>query len=256
MRQKVFDCFCFFNELDLLEIRLNILNPHVDFFVLGESTETFSGKKKPLYFQENWKRFAEWDKKIIHVVIPPFPTTNAFERAGYQKDYLRTVLKQTPSPASNDIIYFGDLDEIWKPQKIDGKVYNLRQLNYSYYLNNRSSEQWVGTIVTKYRNIRFKGGNFNTLRATHTNELNNGGWHFSNMGGPEQIKKKLDAYDHQEYNTELNKEVIEDRMANNEDYVGRGVDWQGKPFEFRIDEVDLPQYILDNKHKYARYFKS
>lgn len=254
MKKRVYDCFMFFNELDLLEIRLNILDPHVNFFILGESTETFSGKPKPLFYAENSERFKKWHKKILHVVIPTFETNNSFERAGYQKDYLRKVLKQSPSPSPNDLVYFGDLDEIWIPQQIrNDRVYNLRQLNYSYYLNNRSSEQWVGTIVGRYKS--FKDSDFNTLRATHTNELDNGGWHFSNMGGPEQIKKKLEAYDHQEYNTLENLTLIEDRMKDGEDYVGRSVDWQGKPFVFHTSEVDLPQYLLDNKEKYKHLFK-
>ena len=53
-----YDCFSFFNELDLLEIRLNVLKDAVDKFVLVEAGETHSGKPKPLYFKENEARFA------------------------------------------------------------------------------------------------------------------------------------------------------------------------------------------------------
>ena len=65
---KKYDIFTFFNELELLEIRLNILNDYVDYFVLIECTETFSGLKKPLYYNENKNMFERWGHKIIHIV--------------------------------------------------------------------------------------------------------------------------------------------------------------------------------------------
>ena len=63
---KVFDVFLFFNELDLLEVRLNLLYPFVDHFVINEATKTFSGLDKPLYYLENKDRFEKFQDKIIH----------------------------------------------------------------------------------------------------------------------------------------------------------------------------------------------
>lgn len=241
----IYDCFTFNGELDILEIRLNILDSHVDYFVLCESTETFSGKEKPLYYEENKARFAKWNHKIIHRVVSKREFSNAFERAAYQKDNIREALiKCSPE----DLIYYGDVDEIWKPQTEEGK---LKQLNYCYYLNNRSSEEWQGTNVCKYKNIR----NLNELRADHSNVLNDGGWHFTNMGGIKEIKRKLESYDHQEFNIDEVKNDLEMKIKLGEDYVGRDTDWQGKPFEFWVDETDLPEYVIINKQKYANYFK-
>ncbi len=241
----IYDCFCIFNELDLLEIRFNILDEHVDYFVLGQSTETFSGKEKPLYFDINDKRWAKWKDKIIEVNPPKLPTSSSFERAGFQKDYLRTALADCKD---DDIIYFGDVDEIWTPQTEEG---NLKQLNYSYYLNNRSSEEWIGTIVSKYKNLR----DLNALRADHSNVLEDGGWHFTNMGGVEQILKKLASYDHIEFDTEDVRSKVAERMERGEDYVGRGRDWQGNPFRMCWDERHLPQYLLDNKQTWIKLFR-
>lgn len=246
----IYDCFSFFNELDILEIRLNILDEYVDFFVLGESEQTFSNKNKSLIYHENKSRFERWNHKIIHVIHPKTNSANSFEIAAYQKDNLKIGLS---GAHDEDIIYFGDVDEIWKPKQIDDKVYNLRQFNYSYYLNNRSSEEWVGTVVLKYKNI--KEGSFNYFRANHTNELNDGGWHFTNMGGEEQIIRKLDAYDHQEFNTDYIKSQIKYRIENNIDYVGRQRDWLGKPFTFRIEEENLPTFLKENKNNYLHLFK-
>lgn len=246
----IFDCFTFFNELDLLEIRLNILDKYVDYFVLCESPQTFSGNSKPLYYKENKKRFKKWNHKIIHHVADRYYTDDAFKRAFVQKESLMDALTHLKD---DDIVYFGDLDEIWKPQEVDDKVYKLKQLNYSYYLNNRSSEQWIGTIVGKWSNIRKEGFNYNRANPSHFKE--DGGWHFTNMGGPMQIRRKLTAYDHQENNTFLNKRVIADRIKNNEDYVGRSLDWQGKPFTMWIEDISLPEYLLSNKSKYKKLFK-
>jgi beta-1,4-mannosyl-glycoprotein beta-1,4-N-acetylglucosaminyltransferase len=246
----IYDCFSFFNELDILEIRLNILDEYVDFFVLGESEQTFSNKEKPLYYKENKDRFKKWNHKIIHVVHPKVNIHNSFEIAAFQKDNLKLGIVNAND---EDIIYFGDVDEIWKPKQIDDNVYNLKQLNYSYYLNNRSSEEWVGTIVSKYKNI--KNDSLNYFRANHTHELEDGGWHFTNMGGEEQILKKLEAYDHQEFNNDYIKSQIKHRLDNNIDYVGRRVDWLGRPFEFRVEEDFLPKFLKENKSSYKHLFK-
>lgn len=244
----IYDTFCFFNEFDILEIRLNILDPYVDFFVLCESTQTFSGKPKPLYYQENKELFAKWNHKIIHHVVGDFETSSAFERAAYQKDSIREKL-QNCNP--EDIIYYGDVDEIWKPKEIGDKIYKLRQLNYCYYVNNRSSEEWRGTSVCKYKNLI----NLNNLRANHQNIIEDGGWHFTNMGGVEKVLQKLDAYDHQEKNTERNRKNLQKRFKENKDYVGRIFDWKWKRFKFWMDESDLPKYLIENKDKYKNLFK-
>jgi beta-1,4-mannosyl-glycoprotein beta-1,4-N-acetylglucosaminyltransferase len=246
----IYDCFTFFNELDLLEIRLNILDEYVDYFVLGESSETFSGLEKPLYYLENKDRFSKWNHKIIHHFNGKLETKNSFDRAFFQKEGMMDSIKHLKD---DDIVYYGDLDEIWKPQDVDDKVYKLHQLNYAYYLNYRSSEEWIGTIVGKYKNIRKMG--FNYLRANPTDFKYDGGWHFTSMGGPEQIRKKIESYDHQEYNIEWIKDTIEERMKEGKDFVGRSTDWKGVPFSFRVDESELPSYILNNKERYIEYFK-
>lgn len=248
-----YDCFSFFNELDLLEIRLNILDPYVDYFVLMESTQTFSGKDKPLYFWENRERFKTWLPKIIHVVPPTEKGSpvepNSFERAFHQKEFLKVGLVHAKD---EDTIYYGDLDEIWRRQTTEDQVLSLEQLNYCYYLNNRSSERWIGTVVGKWGIIKTQ--NLAHWRATHTNIVPDGGWHFTNMGGANQIRKKLEAYDHQEYNLPEIKSDLERRIKEGLDYVGRGGDWTGTRFSFWKDDSDLPKYICDNTFKYHDYF--
>jgi hypothetical protein len=247
----IYDCFTFFNELDLLEIRLNILDKHVDYFVLGECEETFSGNAKPLYYLENIDRFSKWNHKIIHHINTKIETTDSFARAHHQKE---SIMDSLSNISDDDIVYYGDLDEIWKPQEIsDDSIYKLKQNNYCYYLNNRSSEQWIGTIVGKWGSVKKDGFNYN--RANPKNFIEDGGWHFTSMGGADQIRKKLESYDHQEYNLEWIKNTIEDRMKTGLDFLARPNDWQGKPFTFWVEEENLPDYILNNRETYKEYFK-
>lgn len=242
----VYDCFMYNGEEDILEIRLNILDQYVDYFVLYESIETFSGKPKPAYYTENRERFAKWGHKILNYVIQPKEFTDPFERAGYQKDSIRYALRDCKP---NDWIYYGDVDEIWKPQTKEGK---LRQLCYSYYLNNRSSEDWQGTNVCKYKNLY----NLNEWRANHDVILEDGGWHFTNMGGYEALINKIESYDHQEVNIPWVKDGLKARMDANIDFLGRTHDWKGNEFKMWVDESDLPQYLKDNKQKWIHLFKS
>jgi len=282
---KIYDIFTFLNELDLLEIRLEMLNDYVDKFVIIECVETFSGHPKPLYYEENKKRFEKFHHKIIHHITydPPksfqdleqrivdpktdeltkqiceqaLTSTNVppgelhWLKEFYQKEVLRRPLLDL---ADEDLCFVSDVDEIWNPELIynikDGKIYKLKQLVYSLYLNNRSNEPWAGTLLTKYKNI--KNGCLNHLRTaskTQYEYIENGGWHFTFMGGKNQIKLKLESYGHQEYNNEWTKSQIENNLVLNKDVLGRN------QFIFRVDDSELPKYIKENKEKYLIYFK-
>lgn len=233
------------DELDMLEIRLNILDTCVDYFVIGESYQTFSGRRKPLHYLENRVRFIKWVDKIRHVLIPEMDTEDVFERTAFQKDYLRTAIQGCDL---DDIIYYGDVDEIWRPQDKEGK---LKQLCYSYYLNNRSSEDWQGTNVFQYGNIR----NLNDIRADHSVILEDGGWHFTNCSNLEGVLKKIESYDHQEVNIPWVKDGLKARMDANIDFLGRTHDWKGNEFKMWTDESQLPEYLLNNKQKWQHLFK-
>lgn len=283
---KIYDVFTFFNELELLEIRLNVLNDHVDHFVIVESTETFSGLPKKLFFQENKNRFSAFEEKIIHYVIDDVPadeddlrkrlldpTITPLDREilndaltsenvpkgvvhwlkeFYQKESIKKALANL---ADDDICYLSDVDEIWNPQaKIDFRkddVFKLRQNVYSYFVNNRSSERWAGTLVTKYKNVKHACLNhLRTASKTKYTYVGSGGWHFTNQGGAERIREKIEAsYGKEDLNTDEIKSQIEERMLRNTDYVGRG-------FKFWKDETGLPSYLLLHRDRYKTLFRT
>lgn len=281
---KVYDIFTFFNELELLEIRLNILDEHVDYFVIVESTETFSGKTKELYYEKNKALFEKWNHKIIHHVIDDTPKDRVdLERrilegglSNLDKEVIRNTLTSDNVPEGqthwlkefyqkesikkalinlldDDLCFVSDVDEIWNPEidlkNMESVIFRFKQRMYVYYLNNRSSEAWAGTLLTSYSNIRNACLNHvRTPRKTKYRYIKNGGWHFTNMGGADRIRRKLESYGHQEFNNDKIKADLEEKMASNTDFIGRR-------FRFWKDETGLPEYITSNRDKYKNLFK-
>ena len=262
---KIYDIFTYNGEEDLLEIRLNILNDFVDEFIIVEAPTTFSGKSKPLYFEKQKERFTPFLHKIKYFVIDDYPNDTEilkladkspnvpkngpehWRREFYQKESIKKALTHLKD---EDICFIGDVDEIWKltqgmPKKM-GK-YKLRQLVYVYYLNNRSNEPWTGTLLTNYKTI--KEGCLNHLRTDKNwTVLEDGGWHFTSMGGFEEVRRKLsDSYTEESYNNNEVQSKLSERFGK-KDYMGR-------KFKFWIDESDLPKYIIENKEKYKKLFK-
>ena len=87
-----------------------------------------------------------------------------------------------------------------------------------------------------------------TPSKTKYSYIKNGGWHFTNMGGADRIRKKLESYGHQEFNNDKIKTDLEQKMASNTDFIGRR-------FRFWKDERGLPEYITNNREKYKNLFK-
>lgn len=169
----------------------------------------------------------------------------------YQKESIKKALVGL---ADDDMCFISDVDEIWNPDArfdlTSDRIFKFRQRVYLYYLNNNSSEPWVGTMATKYKNI--KNSCLNHLRnptKTRYKFINNGGWHFTSMGGLEKVREKLNSsYTSESYNTPEIQAKLEERMRENKDYIGRN-------FKFWTDESNLPSYLIDHKEEYKKLFK-
>lgn len=263
----IIDAFSFNGELDILEIRLNVLDKVVDEFVICESDTTFTGLKKPLYFKENKERYAKWLPKIKHFVMASDDAVlkaQAVQSPGVPKDLHWWVREFTQKESmryalthlkDDDTVFIGDADEIWNPNNLPplDQRSKLEQTVYSYYLNNRSSEWWEGTSVIPYHFIR--NDTLDNLRAhdSHRKYMQaptfpNKGWHFTNMGGEEFVKRKLASYSHQEFNNNYYLGNISTQIKENKDFIGRN-------FTFTVDETGLPEYLLQNKDKYSHLWK-
>ncbi len=211
-RAKIYDCFLFYNELEILNIRLHELYDHVDNFVLVESEETFRGKPKPLYYQENKHMFEKFADKIIHIIVKGhYESQNKaawapyWERNFFQRDHIMNGLVGC---RDEDIIIMSDVDEIYRAQmikEIQNKIDSVpaHQFKcivcmldyYGYYFNRFDAKQtpWLGACAVHYENLKkYSPSHFRKMR-NRALMINNAGWHFSYMGGFEYVVNKLGA---------------------------------------------------------------
>lgn len=214
---KVYDCFMFFNELEILKIRLAELDPVVDYFVIVEAEESHQGRSKPLYFQENAHLFAPYLHKIITYTYPKHPRgTFSWNRERWQRDAIVSALA---SAAPDDLILISDCDEIPRKEAVlemeqilkENSVATIscHQNYYSYFLNSVHEYFWIGTVATARLTLdQITPSVLRDLRFQPTVLLSQSGWHFSSMGGDEAVRNKLANFAHFEMRGRQ-KEVID-----------------------------------------------
>ena len=279
---KVFDCFPFYNELDLLEIRLNVLNDVVDYFVLSESTRTFTGKPKPLYFEENKDRFKKFAHKIRHVIVDDSEYDSNIDVWQREFDQKNSVFRGISDCKDDDFVIVSDVDEIIKPDLISKFVVNnsnsiaiIKQPSFYYYLNCQSTEVFDKAKMAKFKHIKSpqqlraypKFSRHNSNKLVHTLFkwygsirkricvkfgscviCEDGGWHFTYMKSPEEISDKITDFSHTEYNLDKFTSIgsIQSRMKSFKDPYDRG-------YQLKIIEIDnsFPEYIVNNQKKYS-----
>jgi len=246
---KIVDCFIFYNELEMLLYRLEILNEVVDYFVIIESTHTFDGKEKSLYFAENAQLYEKYRDKIIVVTTDdmPFKYPNIDVLLGHQwlnerqqRNHIDTGLKFLSSKLENglqdeDIILITDLDEIPDPQtlrKVKNKnirvtVNILDMYMYYYNLNTRHEVKWLKAKILTYKAYKtYACANItcDQLRLKHDYKIiPKGGWHLSYFGDAQFIKNKIEHFSHQELNVDeyTNPEKINGRIKKCADLYDR-----------------------------------
>ena len=254
----IIDCVTFNGEHDIWDIHYNVLKHSVDEFIVVEFDKTFSGKdKEPTFNYEKYPdvtyRFLteEWYGKYKELAESSPNTKGAehWKREFMQKESVKDALTHLKD---DDIVFIGDVDEVWNPEHLiyltcGQEVEKMKLAVYTYYLNNRSDEQFWGTIFGKYKNI--KGECLNHLRTNAEKTKGRYGWHFTNVMSLGKIRDKLNAsYTAESYNTPEVQALLEHRYKNNIDYMGRS-------FQFRVDESELPKWLLDHKNDYKHLFR-
>jgi beta-1,4-mannosyl-glycoprotein beta-1,4-N-acetylglucosaminyltransferase len=274
-QRKIWDCFGFFNELDILEIRLNTLDPIVDQFVLVEATRTHSNLPKPLYFEENKDRFAHFLPKIKHIIVEEYPLyETSWTYENYQRNCMIRGLKDC---AFNDIVIISDVDEIPNPETVlkckdMPGIKTLQQKFYNYYLNCQIQNEriwnqgtkvlsfydfltWYEHHVFNYNEYCLRNANNGTtptlIRMTQGTLIENGGWHFSYLGGIEKVKEKIMAFAHQELNTAQVTNNITKSITSGKDAIRQGDFLQ----TVELDNT-FPLYILENQEKFSHLIKN
>ena len=229
---RIFDCFMYFDEETVLNVRLNYLNKYVDFFVIVESSFTHSGAKRELKF--DIKKFKKFENKIIYKIYDQIPNNifkitqndsddlkshkyieNAILRENGQRNYITEGISEAEE---EDLILISDVDEIPNLSKIDlkkikEKIILFKQDMFYYKFNLKLPHmEWTGTKGCKkknlispqwLRNIKDRKYPFYRLDTLFSKDkfisvkiIKKGGWHFSNIKSAEEIEHKLKSYLH------------------------------------------------------------
>jgi beta-1,4-mannosyl-glycoprotein beta-1,4-N-acetylglucosaminyltransferase len=247
MSRKVIECMPFFNELDLLEMRLEITSDYVDYWVISESTKTFSEIEKPLYLKDNLDgRFAKFKDRIIRVEYEckSGPWWNEFGSRNCLGKYALENFDQ------DDLIVLADCDEIPDYRKID---FNSRfpaiveTKGYYYYLNCKQTEDFRIVSIFPVSSLNeIETCRMRACAGMDVPIIKNAGWHWSFLGGAEKISEKIKAYAHQDLNLPEYSDVdkIKKRLADLSDIFDRSLG-------YKIVDIDdtFPDYIVNNQEK-------
>jgi len=283
----IFDCFLFFNELDLLELRLKYLDRYVDYFLISESDYLFGTKtKKPLNFLKNKDRFKKWEHKIIYNIVNDVPDSFVDYDKLYGDDIMKNkvfdilrkyshyshnewhwaneayqrecILMGLNKAVDDDIIMVSDLDEIPNIkilEKLDfpeNNHFNIKCTQHQFYIDCvQLDEEWNGTNIFKKKYVYNIGLNGMRMNKQLGINIKNGGWHFSYLGGVDQIKQKIKASGHQEFNNNRILSNIDKNIVNNTDLYERGFHYSNISLEFLPNDLkkivlEYPQFIKGN----------
>jgi len=257
---RIFDCFIFNHEIELLEIRLNILNDYVDKFVITEGDMTFSGLPKESHFLNNKERFAKWEDKIIlnQINIPEC------ESPWHREIYSRNAMVNLDIFNDDDLIIMSDGDEIPNPEILeqasewvsDDTHFTFEQSCYAYWMNNLYSDKWFGTRAATYKYVNnttvddIREGTEDESKITGS-IITNGGWHFTYLGDESHIRQKINSFCDRHFDVPEVTENISKNLEGGTDVLNRT--------HITYSTVDLddsfPQYIIDNQEKYAHLIK-
>ena len=266
----IYDCFSYWDEDLLLDLRLKILNKFVDYFVIVEGNKTWQNNPKELRF--NSDKFKEFKDKIIYVPVTDLPDgDDPYLRENFQRN---SILKGLSSAKPDDTIIISDLDEIPNPKKISTFKSNMqyavfKQMHFYYKLNlqSRNSPFWYGSRICTYknlkspqwlRNLKFKKRPFWRIdKARLNNIIEDGGWHFCNLKSPEKLLHKYknlcetnDPVNFKEKIDEkhLNLNEIKKKIKNQIDIIGRNDSFT----KVALNE-NFPEYLLNNKEFYEEW---
>jgi len=256
-RRKTYDLFMINSEVDWLEIRLNELHTHVDYFVILESEKTFTGLPKPMVVQENWDKLAKFHHQIIYHIVtdPPPPTADSWAHERHQRNAMFSQvfpsLNSTQAANEGDVILVSDVDEIPRPATLT----LLRNCQFPQRLTLRSAfyyysfqwahvgPEWAHPEATFFTTLRttilpadLRGPSF------QKQDLWNAGWHCSSCFSTlAEMLRKMESFSHTEYNEERfrDKERIVRLVREGKDLWGRWGQWYR-----RVDgNQDLPGYL-------------
>jgi beta-1,4-mannosyl-glycoprotein beta-1,4-N-acetylglucosaminyltransferase len=270
---KIFDAFTFFNETELLKIRLELLKDVVDYHVIAESNLTHSGKEKEYILESEWNSYSEYHSKMIYLPVVQSteglsfekvdtysPTNGSWQLENQQRNALHYIKDKVKD---DDYVLIGDLDELPSPEAITVLrsmppppfPLSMQMLFHYYYMNCQNvgyDRLWNGTVVCTGKQFKEQPPQYYRDNRNAYHRFPKGGYHFSFLGGPEKIKQKIEAFAHTEFNRD---DIKED--TNIISAYSKGIDVLNRPgveFEF-VNPYQYPKEIRDLMHKYPHLIK-
>ena len=292
---KIIDCFMYYDEDLVLDIRLNTLDKYVSFFVICEANFNHNGTKRDFKF--DIKNHLKFKKKIIYIPLTEQPSNlrkiekndnellknskildNALLRENFQRNYL---YKEINRFNGDDLIIISDLDEIpnlenfsyeakitFFEQKMFFYKLNLVQKNFIWYgsrackKKDLRSPQWLRNIKSRKYPLWKINILFSKIKHNNVNFIKNGGWHFSNIKLAKDIDYKMKNYlHHLEYEESgLKIEDVEKIISEKRVIYDLGADkrvkkWNSSTNLITEDEKFLPEYIKENKKKFLSWLE-
>lgn len=271
--RKVYDLFMLSSELDWLDIRLNTLADHVDYFVIVESNITFTGLSKSLHFLDNQARFEQFSPKIIYHQLENRPLTS--HRTWDYEDHQRNAMFSQVIPRLNgtrtanigDVLIVSDIDEIPRPETLDllracdfNKRLTLRSRFYYYgFQFLHKGPEWPHPQATIYAgptktilpaDLRNGEGGFRPFTYFQKRDLSNASWHCSSCFSTiAETLNKMASFSHTTLNLEVfrSEARIVDRVRNGLDLWDR----KGEEYETLLDNRDIPGWVRNNSERFG-----
>ena len=258
----------FFNELDLLELRLSELYTDVDYFVLVEANQTHVGNPKEFIYEQNKDRFKQWADKIIYVKVEDFPPDRPEIPAFLENYHRNQIVRGLKDRAEHDDkIMVSDVDEIPNmeiiKQHLDypGWIHFKCDLFY-YYVNNKTANGFGGVVMSSYKlmsspqRMRMMAIRKSAWWGTggHDNIIVNAGWHYSYLGGAERVKFKANNILEGHNTTEVigTVENVAEKIKNQKDLYNR------RTARYKQSYVDIsnnkPKHLDEWLKKYPEYY--
>lgn len=274
----MFDCCLIDDELDILDIRLNVLSNSVEKFVIVESNRTHSGIEKPYNLEINLDRFNKFKEKIIYIKHEGQKTIDATQNWGNENTQRNLILKSLDTERPKDGLFLVcDVDEIPDPKKIALAVYTFNctkkpvrlGLRYcSYYFNYACKKLFYGPyLYNPDNNFTYNSDwiprdtpTINRLHACSVEygyqmpTLDNMGWHFSSMGGPTKLQKKIKSFAHSyEFNELADIDYLTKCMVEGNFFFKKLYDFGYTERLEKFDIDELPEYIVNNIDLFEKY---
>ena len=274
MKNQIYDCTTFYQGNLLFEMRFNILKDIVDYFVVCEANKDHTGNSKEFNF--NPKIPEQYKDKIIYIKVENLPAIKIKGRFSDDNKLVRiqmeNLFKGIEKAKADDIIIFSDEDEIPNPvvinkfQKEKYKFAIFMQNMYYYKFNIMGMDEgngtWPGSRIAlkknlksffKFRLLKIKNLNYPFWRIDKEKSLQlikNGGWHFTYLMSPEDIRKKIQSSAHTEFNKQefKNEKIIKNNIENLRDPFGRKLRYK----RVEIDNT-FPDYFLNNLKYYENW---